>query len=61
MSDTYKTKLFIDKAKKIHGDKYDYSRVEYVKNNLKVIIICRVHGEFVQPPKNHLLWMFEMW
>ena len=45
---------FIEKAKQIHGDKYDYSMVEYVNNSTKVCIICPVHGEFWQRPSDHL-------
>lgn len=49
-----KTEEFILKAKKIHGDKYDYSKVNYVNNTTKVCIICPEHGEFWQTPSNHL-------
>ena len=49
-----KTKLFIEKARKIHGDKYDYSKVEYKNCDTKVIIICKEHGEFSQIPYSHL-------
>lgn len=45
---------FIKKAKKIHGDKYDYSKVEYVKNDINVLIGCEKHGYFKQLPLNHL-------
>mgnify|MGYP000623586680 CR=1 FL=1 len=45
---------FIKKAKKIHGDKYDYSKVEYVNCMTKVCIICPEHGEFWQNPNSHL-------
>ena len=45
---------FIEKAKKIHGDKYDYSNVEYKNNRTKVKIICPKHGEFMQKPTDHL-------
>ena len=45
---------FINKAKSIHGDRYDYSKVEYIDNKEEVCIICREHGEFWQKPKNHL-------
>ena len=48
------TEDFIKKAREIHGDKYDYSKVEYIKRNQKVCIICPVHGEFWQIPGNHL-------
>lgn len=46
---------FISKARAIHGDKYDYSKVEYINNSTKVIIICPEHGEFKQTPGNHIL------
>jgi len=48
------TESFIEKAKKIHGDKYDYSKVEYTNNHTKVRIICPEHGEFWQDPRHHL-------
>ena len=48
------TEEFTKEAKKIHGDKYDYSKVEYHKNFEKVCIICPEHGEFWQTPANHL-------
>jgi len=48
------TEQFIEKARQIHGDKYDYSKVEYVNNRTKVCIICSEHGEFWQEPHNHL-------
>lgn len=45
---------FIHKSKEIHGDKYDYSKVEYKKAINKVTIICPAHGEFLQTPNGHL-------
>ena len=42
----YTTEQFIEKAKNIHGDKYDYSKVNYINNKTEVIIICPEHGEF---------------
>ena len=48
------TKEFIKKAKEIHGDKYDYSKVEYVNTLTPVTIICPEHGEFEQIPKVQL-------
>lgn len=44
---------FIDNSKKVHGDKYDYSKVEYVNSKTKVCIICSKHGEFWQLPSDH--------
>ena len=51
---TYDTESFITKAKNLHGDKYDYSKVEYKGINENVCIICPKHGEFWQTPSNHL-------
>ena len=45
-----KNEIFIEKAKKVHGDKYDYSKVEYVNAYTKACIICPIHGEFWQLP-----------
>lgn len=45
---------FIAKAKAVHADKYDYSKVDYVNNRTKVCIICPIHGEFWQTPNTHL-------
>jgi len=46
---------FIEKAKLVHGNKYDYSKVNYINNSTKVCIICPEHGEFWQLPNSHLL------
>jgi len=46
-------KEFIEEVKEIHLDKYNYSKVEYKNNRTKVCIICPVHGEFLQSPKQH--------
>lgn len=48
------TKSFINESKKIHGDKYDYSKVDYKRNKSKVCIICPEHGEFWQTPSLHV-------
>ena len=45
---------FIKDARKVHGDKYDYSKVEYDGAHKKVCIICPKHGEFEQTPHDHL-------
>ena len=49
-----KNNIFIEKARQIHNDKYDYSKVNYVNSRTKVCIICPEHGEFWQTPHNHL-------
>lgn len=49
------TEEFICKAIEIHGDKYDYSKVEYINSHIKVCIICNRCGrEFWQMPYDHL-------
>ena len=55
--DKRKSKIedFIKKAKHIHGNKYDYSKVKYVNSHTKVCIICPIHGEFWQTPASHLM------
>lgn len=55
LSDKRMTKEeFIEKARKIHGYKYDYSKVEYINYNKDVIITCNIHGDFPQTPHHHL-------
>ena len=46
--------IFISNSKKIHGEKFDYSLVEYKNAHTKVKIICKIHGVFNQTPTNHL-------
>ncbi len=48
------TNLFIENAKKKHGNRYDYSLVNYINVKTKVEIICPIHGKFLQKPNNHL-------
>jgi len=50
---SHNTKKFIDISKKIHGDRYDYSNVDYKDNKTKVHIICQIHGSFLQSPNGH--------
>ena len=51
---TKTTEQFIKDSKEIHGDKYDYSLVDYVNAKFKVKIICKEHGLFEQNPNSHL-------
>ena len=45
------TNKFINKSKEIHGDKYDYSKVEYINTHTNVIIYCKKHKiEYLQTP-----------
>jgi G:T-mismatch repair DNA endonuclease (very short patch repair protein) len=46
-------KNVIDAFRKIHGDAYDYSKVEYVNSHTHVTVICPQHGEFRTTPSNH--------
>lgn len=47
-------KEFVERARKIHDNKYDYSKVQYINCSTKVDIICPEHGIFQQLPNNHL-------
>ena len=51
---SHTTDKFINKAKQIHGDKYDYSVVTYTKDFNKINIICKEHGMFEQMAGSHL-------
>ena len=48
------TDSFVEKANKIHMEKYDYSNVIYKKSSKKIKIVCKIHGQFDQTPNNHL-------
>lgn len=40
------TEMFIEQAKEIHGDLYDYSKTVFVSNSQSVIVTCKKHGDF---------------
>lgn len=46
---------FIEKSRKLHGEEYDYSLVNYSNSRTKVCIICFKHGQFWQTPTDHYL------
>ena len=46
---------FVKRAEQIHGDKYDYSKVDYINSKKHVVITCLKHGDFRQTPSRHLL------
>ena len=48
------TEEFIKKARKIHGNKYDYTKTFYIRALSPVIITCPEHGDFSQKPNGHL-------
>ncbi len=48
------TEQFIEEARQVHGNKFDYSKVEFVNNHTKICVICPEHGEFWQTPNDHL-------
>lgn len=49
----FTTEEFIKKAIEVHGDKYNYSKVEYKLNSIPVTITCPIHGDFEQRPNDH--------
>lgn len=52
---TRTTEQFVELAKSKHGDRYDYTKVDYLKSNKKVILVCREHGDFNMNPVDHLM------
>lgn len=50
----YDIETFIFKANKVHNNKYDYSKTKYINAHTKLIINCKIHGEFEQLPCDHL-------
>lgn len=48
------TEIFIKNSMLIHGNRYDYSLVDYKQNKIKIKIICFIHGAFEQKPNAHL-------
>lgn len=45
---------FIERARRVHGDRYAYTRSSYTGMGSPVEIICNIHGAFMQNPRNHL-------
>lgn len=54
MSRRLTTEEFIEKARIVHGTRYEYDRTNYVSTQEKVTITCLDHGDFAQTPNNHL-------
>ena len=48
------TDFFIKRCREIHGDIYNYDKVNYINSKTNVTITCRKHGEFEQTPDSHL-------
>lgn len=44
----------VKRFKAVHGERYDYSLVQYVCSKSKITIRCKVHGNFEQTPAHHL-------
>jgi predicted RNA-binding Zn-ribbon protein involved in translation (DUF1610 family) len=49
------TEEFVERARRVHGDKYDYSQSQYVTSHDKVEIVCPQHGVFRQSPATHTM------
>ena len=48
------TETFKERAKRTHNNYYDYSKAIYTKASEKLLIVCPVHGDFMQSPINHI-------
>ena len=51
---SYNTEEFLNKAISVHGNRYDYSKTKYTKNDQNVIVTCKIHWDFKQIARNHL-------
>lgn len=49
-----KNGIFIQKAQNVHGNKYNYSKINYINSYTPVEIVCELHGSFFQTPNKHL-------
>ena len=49
------TAEFIENARQVHGDRYDYSQARYINNSTKLTVICPGHGPFEVKPNNHVI------
>jgi hypothetical protein len=54
MDKNMNTNEIIEKAKKIYGDEYDYSKTKFVDWDTKITVICKEHGEFEISPRHHI-------
>lgn len=45
---------FLELAKEVWGDRWDYSNIDYKDRNIPIVITCRIHGNFKQSPRTHL-------
>lgn len=50
----WSTEEFIAKARLVHGERYDYSQVDYKHGNTKIQLGCARHGCYLQAPRAHL-------
>ena len=48
------TEEFVERAKEVHGDKYDYSKANYTSIRGEVEIVCKEHGSFMQSAQAHM-------
>lgn len=48
------TESFIEDASKVHKGRYSYKRLDYKTSQVKVIITCPMHGDFLQTPTSHI-------
>ena len=54
MEQDQKTLEFIAKARKVHGDKFNYDYIEYFDCYTQVVIQCSIHGKYKQTPTKHI-------
>jgi len=53
-NNTHTLEKFIEKAQRVHGKKYDYSKSSYLGDDREILVLCGLHGEFTQNASSHL-------
>jgi Zn finger protein HypA/HybF involved in hydrogenase expression len=48
------TEQFVKDARRVHGDCYQYDKVRYAGSQVKIVLVCSTHGDFLQTPNHHL-------
>lgn len=46
-------KEFLDRAREVHGDKFEYIESTFKGSLARMTIVCKDHGEFLMTPASH--------
>ena len=54
MGKSFSTEEFVQQAQEKHGDKYNYSQVNYLNSHTNITLVCNIHGSFEISPSHHI-------